>query len=84
MSKSEGSGGKAVEDRGVDLCVVLGAQAVGQGKDIQLCHEVCSNHHRQPLVVGDVLEEIQVGLNLILSVKRRTCISAMRILRASW
>ena len=34
VSKSEGSGGKAVEDRGVDLCVVLGAQAVGQGKDI--------------------------------------------------
>ena len=84
MAKSESSRGEAVEDGRIDLWVVSCIVSLGQRQDVQLLHEVSAKDDGQPLVVGDVLEEIQVGLNLILSVKRRTCISAMRILRASW
>ena len=84
MAKSESSRGEAVEDGRIDLWVVSCIVSLGQRQDVQLLHEVSAKDDGQPLVVGDVLEEIQVGLNLILSVKQHTCISAMRILRASW
>ena len=55
MTKSESSGGKAVEDRRIDLWVVSCIVSLGQRQDVQLLHEISAKDDGQPLVVGDVL-----------------------------
>ena len=78
MAKSEGCCGEAVDDCGVDGVPVAVGVAVGEGKDVQLVHVVCAEDDGQPLVIRDVLGEEVTIIPLV------TCISAMRILLASW
>ena len=56
VSKSEGGGGKAVEDGWVDPVAVLAAVSMTERKDVQLVHVVRSQHYGKPLIVCDVLE----------------------------
>ena len=57
VAESECCRSKGVENGGVDGGIVLGAEAwPGQRQDVELVHEVCAEHARQPLIIGDVLK----------------------------
>ena len=55
MAKSVRGGGEGVEDRWVDLAVVVVGEAVAGGEDVQLCHEVRAEDDGQKLVVLNML-----------------------------
>ena len=57
MSKSESCGSEGVDNSRINLRVVSGAVAIGEGQDVKLLHKVNTEDNGEPFVISDVLKE---------------------------